>query len=158
MWWPHLKHNKAVTEGHLQSGIGVFLHTWISAVEWIFRWEHRKLLDWSTKDPQDMRLLPTYCLSSAELLLTSQMNKVQERLKAVKDQRNILASVTEIRLRISSLSPLLSSPLQAAGTFHLDWTVKWNGKSVRPQPSAAYVSIEWREITGLRPELRINFS
>lgn len=67
-----------------------------------------------------MRLLPTYCLSSAELLLTSQMNKVQERLKAVKDQRNILASVTEIRLRISSLSPLLSSPLQAAGTFHLD--------------------------------------
>lgn len=52
-----------------------------------------------------MQTLATYCLSCAQVLLTLQMNKVHERLKAVRDNRNILASVTEIMLDYR-LSPL----------------------------------------------------
>ncbi len=45
---------------------------------------------------QHMQTQATYCLSCAQVMLTLQMNKVHERLNAVRDNRNILASVTEI--------------------------------------------------------------
>lgn len=35
----------------------------------------------------------TYCLSCAQAVLTLQRNKVHERLKAVRDERNIVASL-----------------------------------------------------------------
>lgn len=68
----------------------------------------------TTLQRQHMQAEATYCLSCAEVLLTLQMNKVHERLKAVRDKRNILASVTEIMLDYRL------SPLKEAGSSNSD--------------------------------------
>lgn len=47
------------------------------------------LKHFTTLQRQRMRAEATYCLSCAEVLLTLQMNKVHERLRAVRDNRNI---------------------------------------------------------------------
>lgn len=46
----------------------------------------------------------TYCLSCAQALLTLHMSRVQQRLKAVRDKRNIVALSAEINRLFSSHS------------------------------------------------------
>lgn len=58
--------------------------------------ELRGLLLWGSAPDQHMNTQATYCLSCADALLALHINKVHQRLQAVSDERNILASLTEI--------------------------------------------------------------
>lgn len=110
-----------------------------------------------------MNTQATYCLSCADALLALHINKVHQRLQAVSDERNILASLTEIMpdyqlgppgkkktgergagelgssLFNESLKETSKSPLSVYVSIELGWVKKKEGaqSSVRKKPRSA---------------------
>lgn len=105
-----------------------------------------------------MNTQATYCLSCADALLALHINKVHQRLQAVSDERNILASLTEIMPDYQLGPPGKKKTGERGagelGSSHFNESLNETSKS----PLSVYVSIElgWvkkkRRCAELRPE------
>lgn len=90
-----------------------------------------------------MNTQATYCLSCADALLALHINKVHQRLQAVSDERNILASLTEIMpdYQLGPPGKKKKTGDRGAGELgssHFNESLKETSKS----PLSVYVSIE----------------